>query len=167
MKQIYLPNVELAQAKSGRNDSLVWRSFIHGRDVLFQSGTWLIGDEKYVDIVEDAWLPGGEKAVLTRANEVERVFDTIDTTNSCWDMAKIRSCFSPITTMKILQVPISWREGPDVFWWPHARSGLYYVKSGYLVNKQIGISSNFSPSTSRGSLKQFGRLSGRSKFVRN
>lgn len=61
LKKLYFPNVGLARAKRGRNDSLVWRSLVHGRDMLFQSGSWLIGDWRSVDIREDVWLPGGEK----------------------------------------------------------------------------------------------------------
>lgn len=98
LKQIYFPNVDLARAKRGRNDSLLWRSLLHGRDMLFQLGRWLIGDGKFVNIREDVWMPGGEKAVLIRVCEVEKVCELIDTTNICWDLNKISSCFSQSTT---------------------------------------------------------------------
>lgn len=150
LKQIYFPNVDLVRAKRRRNDSLLWHSLLHGRDMLFQLGRWLIGDGKSVNIREDVWMPGGEKAVLIRVCEVEKVHDLIDTTNICWDLNKISSCFSQSTAQKILQIPISWRNESDIFWWPHSRSGLYSVKSGYFMIRQNGVAPNLGPFTSRG-----------------
>lgn len=87
---------------------------------------------------------------MTRDCDMEKVSDLTDITNCCWDVQKINCLFSQATTQKILQLSISWRNGPDVFWWPHARSGMYSVKSGYFIIRQKGIAPNLGPSTSMG-----------------
>lgn len=60
LKMLY-PNEEFMQAKRKRGESLVWRSILHGRDMLVKYGGWLIGDGRSVDILNDNWLPGGRK----------------------------------------------------------------------------------------------------------
>lgn len=100
LKTIYHPYDCLTWAKRKGGDSLVWRSILHGTNVLMKSRSWLIGKGTNVDIMEDNWLPGGEKVDVIRDVGVTRVSDILDSENFCWDLRKIRRCSPHLLLVK-------------------------------------------------------------------
>jgi hypothetical protein len=55
----------------------------------------------------------------------------IDESTSLWNADVIQSIFTEETASKILQVPLSRYGGDDFASWPHAKFGIYTVRSAY------------------------------------
>jgi hypothetical protein len=55
----------------------------------------------------------------------------IDPDTGAWDSDVIKSFFDDVTAAKILQIPLSRRGGDDYPSWPHAKYGVYTMRSAY------------------------------------
>lgn len=50
LQAIYYPGTEFIRAKRRRNDSWVWASLLHGRDIVMNSARWAVGKGDKVQI---------------------------------------------------------------------------------------------------------------------
>ena len=57
LKACYFPTCDILEAKCGSKASLIWRSFIWGRDVIKKGYRRRIGDGNKVKILKDPWIP--------------------------------------------------------------------------------------------------------------
>jgi hypothetical protein len=55
----------------------------------------------------------------------------IDPETGAWDSDVIKSFFDDVIAAKILQIPLSRHGGNDFPSWPHAKYGVYTVRSAY------------------------------------
>lgn len=67
---------------------------------------------------------------------------------SGWDSEKINRLFHPIVALKILQTPIGLTGGEDKLIWPHEKSGVFSVSSGYHVIRADALAGTPQPSSS-------------------
>lgn len=148
LKDIYFKDVDFTWAKVKRNSSWAWRSRLHGRDVLLQSGRWSIGNGEQVRVAGDLWLPSGDIIPLTGTTENLMVSDLIDKNNACWDYLKIRNVLPPTLATKVVQTPFRWTNGQDKLIWPASNSGEYTVRTGYKEVRRLHQRPNPSPSPS-------------------
>jgi hypothetical protein len=57
LKGRYFPNTDFWHAPKPRSSSYMWRSILHGRDLLVEGVRWGIVDGKTVNILSDNWIP--------------------------------------------------------------------------------------------------------------
>lgn len=148
LKTLYFPNADFVRARRKRNDSWVWASIIHGKEMLLQNARWVVGSGENIDIYTDRWLASGELISLNANPNLSKVKDIIDPINKCWNIRLIRENFQPAQAIQILQTPIAWNCGQDSIWWPKSKSRDFTVKSGYYQMKKAGQSYNTTPSSS-------------------
>lgn len=140
LKAIYHPMEDFMRAKRRRNESWVWTSLLHGRDMVRSFARWSVGSGKKIFIKEDNWLASGHKLQDNIPNNFATVDELIDQGNKRWNVAKIREGFSPNFAKQIVQTPIAWQGGEDSLWWPHSRDGELSVRSSYFqIHKQNQI----------------------------
>lgn len=148
LKSLYFPNADAFLATRRRRDSWAWAGLIHGIDTLKKAGRWVVGDGTSINIEKDNWLVTGGKAGLRDGTGVVMVKDLIDQDRRAWDVEKVRRLFNNSSILQVLQTPIWWTEGKDKFIWPHSKSGIFSVKSGYHVIKRMEADINLAPSSS-------------------
>lgn len=70
--------------------SWVWRSILHGRDLLKQQGRWRIGDGAEISITEDRLLASGNLAITNQGSRASKVKDLIDSSTKGWNVGALR-----------------------------------------------------------------------------
>lgn len=158
LKSVYFPNSGFIQASRKRSDSWVWASLMHGKEVIVQNARWMVGKGQMIDISRDRWVAGGCYVTKVGNSSWTMVQELMDLSNRCWDVVKIRENFNSVDAFKILQTPISWTSNVDYLYWPHARSGVYSVKSGYYALKRMEEQSNTAASSLAGVPKDIWRV---------
>lgn len=108
----------------------MWKSLLQGRDLLKRFGRWSIGAGVNVDIKKDNWVATGRTITLKPNASVTRVQQLINFDHE-WDLEAIRNNIDHNCAFDILKTPISWSSNEDSLFWPHSKSGVYEVKSGY------------------------------------
>lgn len=116
LKAIYFPNEEFTRAKRKRNDSWVWASLIHGKEVVMESARWIVSKGYRIEIRRDKWLASGDMAELLEDSDLVMVDEIIDPMTKSWDVSKIKDNFPAQIAVKILQAPISWNCKVDALW---------------------------------------------------
>lgn len=137
LKSLYFPDTDFSKAKRKRNDSWVWASLLHGKEVVMSSARWMVSNGNNIDIRNDKWLASGDIVEINENSVLRLVQDIIDPVTKSWDVYKIRNNFPAPTAFKILQTPMAWHCDADILWWPNAKSGEYFVKSGYFHLKKM------------------------------
>lgn len=66
--------------------SWVWRSLLHGRELLKSKGRWSISSEVNIDIARDHWLAFGELATVRADVTSTKVHDLIDQSSHSWNV---------------------------------------------------------------------------------
>lgn len=77
-----------------------------------------------------------------------KVKELIDAERRQWDVEKLKRFVNPSSVLKVVQTPIRWTEGQDIFIWPHSKTGEYTVKSSYHVIKCMESNTSLAPSGS-------------------
>lgn len=134
--------------KPKAGSSWVWRSILHGRDMIKKDSKWCIGSGASVNIRDDIWLTNGRKAVLKEGCNLKVVQELIDPLTHSWNVNAIHSALHPDVAIEALKVPIGWSTIEDKLIWPHTKEGNFSVKSGYwCISEVVNLSSpNFSSS---------------------
>ena len=70
-----------------------------------------------------------------------RVFELIDSNNSCWNSGLIEKLFLPCEVDSIKSIPLSMRMLADKLIWEETNNGLFTVKSAYKVAINILVAS--------------------------
>ncbi|XP_043700381.1 uncharacterized protein LOC122651120 [Telopea speciosissima] len=134
-------------SKAGGRPSWVWRSILHGRQLLSSGLLWIVGNGLAIHIWDDPWIPAleGFRLHLPRPPECpfQWVSDIIDS-HAKWDVAKLRAFFLPFEIECILQIPISSEGCDDQLCWGPAPNGIFSVKSAYRVGTQLTQCSSIS-----------------------
>lgn len=150
LKCLYFPNSDFVRATRKRNNSWVWASLIHGKEVLMQNARWVVGNGNTIDILNDCWVASGKRLTSGANSELRGVSDIMDSERKIWDVNLIRQNFPPADAIQIVQTPIAWHNGDDSLWWPFTKSGEYTTKTGYFQAYKQQHRINLAPSTSLG-----------------
>lgn len=78
LKANYFPNTDFIRARRKRNESWVWASLIHGRDMVLKSARWSIGSGESILIADDNWLANGKKVENHGINGMTKVVELVD-----------------------------------------------------------------------------------------
>ena len=134
-KAHFFPNCTIMEASESRNSSYIWKSILHGRDVLNRGACWRIGNGHSVKIWQHSWLPIKHPTrvpshVVTGLEEAT-VELLIDVETCTWNTDLIDGLFVPHKAKAIKAIPLSRNTSEDTLCWPWTQSGKYSCKSSY------------------------------------
>ncbi|KAL5760725.1 hypothetical protein ACOSQ2_019563 [Xanthoceras sorbifolium] len=134
-KHRYHPNCTFLEAKLPSSPSIIWRSFLWGRELIEKGSKWRIGGGATVQSLEgDAMVSG------------------LNTTSGDWNSQHIRYKLSAVEADAILNLPSAPANYPNVLCWHENNLCQYYVKHGYKIASDLQAypsPSNFEVMTSR------------------
>ncbi|KAH1105953.1 hypothetical protein J1N35_009721, partial [Gossypium stocksii] len=87
-----------------------------------------------VNIWNDAWVPGaGNGRIQCQQIDIRysKVSDLINHDDVTWKHGDIRALFGEEQMEKIISIPLTNRESPDILVWRGDKIGVYTAKSGY------------------------------------
>mgnify|MGYP004702503179 CR=1 FL=1 len=121
------------------SDSWCWKSLLSAREVLEAGLRRRVGDGESIKIWEDRWIPGVEDGKIRSQRKVDskiqRVSELIR--DGQWDRELLRQEFEEQDWLQILRIPLSLGKVMDRFYWAGASSGVYSVKTGYKLIKDL------------------------------
>nr|XP_027088553.1 uncharacterized protein LOC113709907 [Coffea arabica] len=139
MKAKYFPNTSVLQATKAAEDSWIWQS-IHSSIALIEEGSRKnVGYGGTINIWEDRWvtnLLGGKIQLAKPTNcDIIRVKQLIKG-QQC-DPGINNELFSEEESVAIQSIPLSLYGGRDRMGWNSTGSGIYIIKTGYSLLKEM------------------------------
>lgn len=132
LKSIYFPNSSIVQAKQGSNPSVLWKSFIWGREVLQLGLRSKVGNGVNIKAFKDPWLPrlSTFKPILTNPDFSGLTVAELMKEEGGWNSDLLNFLFNKDDILLIKKLPIN-KSVEDRWIWHFDKKGLYSVKSGY------------------------------------
>ena len=116
-------------------DSPFWKAILSGRDIIREGTCLIVGDGSSVDPWKDPWvpnIPNFKPHFISDQNSTNaRVKDFI-LQPGLWDVAKLRTHFSPTDPELISRIIIPIRPKPDRLIWTPMANGRFTMRSAYL-----------------------------------
>ena len=98
-----------------------------------------MGDGKSINIWEDRWLPETEDGIVKAKDvegiKVQRVSELIK--DGKWDKELIAQVFEEEKGRKIMRIPLSVQPMKNRIYWVMSSTGVYTVKSRYILAKNM------------------------------
>lgn len=140
-KARYFPRSNFLSVGDVPNSSYVWKSIIAAQPILKKGCCWRVGDGSSIRVTCDKWItnyPTNRVVHLPVAVDSEwRVSDLIDRDLQWWNRGYIERNFHREDAAAIIRIPLSRRQIADSIFWLHNKNGVYSVRSGYHVARQI------------------------------
>lgn len=95
LRGIYYKNEDFWEVNPKLETSWVWRSLLHGRDILKTEGRRNIGSGHGVKLVKDNWLSFGNKAEVKEGCMLTMVDALIDQNTHSWNINSLIEALSP------------------------------------------------------------------------
>ncbi|XP_035546735.1 uncharacterized protein LOC118348703 [Juglans regia] len=141
LKQKYFKQGSLLDAKLGTGPSFAWRGIHTGLSLLKKGISWRVGNGKQINIWHDRWIPSlpGQQIVTPRDDDCwcDKVSDIIDPQLKIWQESLLDELFSIQEREGIKAIPISLGGREDKLIWQFTPNGIYTVKSGYYLGKEL------------------------------
>ena len=140
LKGRYFHDTNILNAKQGANASFIWKSILHGRDLLKKGLRYVIGDGTMVNAWLDPWLPQHPPIAPRKKNESVQncmVSDLMNGAGTDWNETKIREYVHPEDIDKILRLKLSPSGRGDLLGWHYTKEGFYTVKSAYWLSTHL------------------------------
>jgi hypothetical protein len=134
LKGRYFLSCDFGNAPRPRSSSATWKGILAGKELVQQGIQWGIGDGRSTKILVDNWIPEcppDKVSTLVPLPPNATVDFLMDEDSGTWDEETVRSFFLDYIAIRILGVPLSRFRGADFAYWPHAKLGVYTVKSAY------------------------------------
>nr|XP_027108781.1 uncharacterized protein LOC113728591 [Coffea arabica] len=139
MKARYFGRKSIWNIQPKGSDSWCWKSLLSAREVLEEGLRRRVGDGESIKIWEDRWLPGIEDGKIRSQrkddSKIQRVSELIR--DGKWDRELLRQEFEEKDRLQILKIPLSLGKVMDRFYWARSSSGVYSVKTGYQLIKEM------------------------------
>ena len=140
-KARYFPRSHFLDASASPNCSFVRRSITVAIPILRFGCCWRVGDGSKIRVYMDKWiLNHPTNGVLNQMRGVDSdwyVSDLIIQEQRVWNCEVIKANFHGDDADAILRIPLSHRQTSNVIIWLHTKKGIYSVKSGYHVARQL------------------------------
>ena len=112
---------------------------MHKGGELLQQGLWKrVGDGRSVRIWHDRWIPGLVDGRVTTVKpigcQLEFVHELIE--GGKWKNDLLKHWFNIVDVDHITNIPLSLYDRKDRLFWNYSKSGIYTVKTGYVVAKE-------------------------------
>ncbi|XP_028112211.1 uncharacterized protein LOC114310437 [Camellia sinensis] len=123
-----------------------WSSLLKGRELLRNGLRWQIQSGNLAYFWEDKWVPSTKDFKIASHKPpyctVQKVAEVIDPTHKIWKCEILKEWLLKEDLEAVLAIPIAAVNRDDLLIWHHTPSGVYSVKSGYALAKQICHNSN-------------------------
>ena len=134
LKARYYSEGSIRNATCPGGGSFMFRSILHGRDLLLEGLVWRIGDGSQVGIHHDNWIP--RKGSLKPLGQVfvpgmTKVMHLLNESSTGWDQVKVQNMFPPEEASKIIQIPVGGPMVQDYLAWNYTKNGVFTVRSSY------------------------------------
>ena len=140
-KAKYFPRTHFLAATDSPAASYVWKSIMAAKPILLKGCYWRVGDGSNISVLNDRWIPNHPtNTVIHPPGEEEwewRVSELIDPNINWWRRELIVERFHKDDAEAILRIPLSHRHTLDVVIWQHNKQGVYSVRSGCHVARQL------------------------------
>ena len=136
----YFPKTQFMNAKLGAYPSFAWRSILQGREVLRRGLRWKVGNGCDIKIYTDRWMPRPTSFTIYAPPILGmecRVSKLICQLSRNWKTQLVQQSFYEHDAETILSIPLSARLPVDRMMWHFERSGIYTIKSGYKVARNM------------------------------
>lgn len=147
------------EAKVHSTASFTWKSLMGSRFVLEKGMTWRVGNGRSINVWNDQWLPNiynpGIISPRRNLDASTTVADLMISGSPLWDHQTIDTEFQIDEAALIKTIPISRCGLPDRQVWLHSKNGLFTVKSGYHLVKEVQQGSRASSSYSAAIIPNF------------
>ncbi|KAL9840377.1 hypothetical protein AtNW77_Chr2g0227581 [Arabidopsis thaliana] len=157
LKGRYFHDSNILNAVQGKKASFIWKSILHGRDLVRKELRFCIGDGTIVDAWLDPWLPmHPPRPPIKTVNAPQQVMvrDLMNHTRSGWDIDKLNNWIAPQDIDSILQIKLCSTATEDLLGWHYTRQGFYTVKSGYWLATHTHAEEQVTPPPGNVLLKQ-------------
>jgi hypothetical protein len=131
-----LPDGDFLDAHVGMSPSRIRRAVCDGKDVLKQGLIKRIGAGGGTSVWNSNWIPrdGFLRPVTCLMDDPPQlVSDLIDVHNAAWDEEKLNQFFLPMDKELIKNIPLTTRRQADFWAWHYERSGVFSVRSAYMM----------------------------------
>jgi len=142
LKGRYHPKCSFLESGPTRSCSFTWRSLMFGKRLLERGILWRVGNGKEIRIMKDRWIldmPCTPLHPMVQIPDELKVNALIDESTRQWNEELIRICFSSANAECILSIPLSHNQIPDYVSWPQTKTGIYTVKSAYIMTKSEDV----------------------------
>ena len=140
-KARYFPRSHFLDASTSPNCSYVWKSIMVASPILKSRCCWRVGDGSNIRVSMDKWIPNHPTNKVLHPPSMEEggwfVSDLINQEQKICYSEIIRANFHNEDADAILRIPLSHRQASDVIMWLHTKKGVYSVKLGYHVARQL------------------------------
>lgn len=142
-----------------RLSSFTWRSLMFGKGLLDRVILfWRVGNGEEIRITKDRWIldaPCHPIRPTVQMPDDLKLRSLIDESSRQWNEELVRICFRPADAECILNIILSHNWVLDYVSWPFTKTGIYTVKSAYIMAKCEAIH-----------LKASAKGKGESSFIR-
>lgn len=147
LKGCYFPNFNLIKMPKKFVGSFVWHHLDWGKGILELGIRKWVGNGASIRIYKDNWVPGSTsfRVCSPPSLGLDATVDYLLTDSSGWNLQKLNSNFSIDEIDRILQIPIGFGPADDTNIWNFEGTGIYSVKSGYWVSRNLIPSPSPSP----------------------
>ncbi|KAK3188547.1 hypothetical protein Dsin_028108 [Dipteronia sinensis] len=148
LKWCYFRDCTFMEVKEKSSASFMWSSLIWGREILTKGVRWRVGDGKSIRVFKDKWIRKPSTFQVTSPSKlsVKATVNQLLTPSGVWDLNLFEHNFCEDNLTAILSIPTSSTNRSDYLIWHFNDSGLYSVKSGYWLARNM----EQQPSTSAG-----------------
>ncbi|KAL9308986.1 putative RNA-directed DNA polymerase [Arabidopsis thaliana] len=139
LKHRYFGDSNILHATIKPKASFVWKSLLHGRDLLKQGLRYIVGNSLQISTWKDLWLP-----LHPPRPPKARNIDSADCWLSdwiqqgqVWNEATIREKVTEEDADLILSLKLCTSASQDILGWHYTQDGNYSVKSAYWLANQL------------------------------
>nr|XP_027071698.1 uncharacterized protein LOC113696490 [Coffea arabica] len=137
LKAKYMKKTDWLVQKPPSTASWCWKSLHKGGELLQQGLYKRVGDGRSIKIWEDRWVAGSCNGKLTTAKpagcQLECVHELIE--EGRWKTDTLHRWFNIDDVELITNIPLSLYERKDRLYWLHSKSGVYTIRTGYVIAK--------------------------------
>ena len=157
LKGRYYPDTNIMNATQGRKASYVWKSILHGRDLVKKGLRCCIGDGSLINAWLDPWLPlhtPRPPLKTEAAPEHLMVSELFNSNRTDWEVNKLRNWIvsGDIETIKSIKLCSTAKD--DLIGWHYTKDGMYTVKSAYWLATHLPNIDGLPPPPGNVTLKQ-------------
>ena len=140
-KARYFPQCIFLHANDLPNNSFVWKSMMVALPIFRSLCCWRVGNGESIDVTKDKWIPNypSNKQLhsVIDIEEGQKVSNLIDWDLHRWRRDILMAKFNQDEAEAVCRIPLSRRVVEDSLVQLHNRRGVYTVRSGYHVARQV------------------------------